>query len=151
MWLWNDDLHTLGFRRRSEALWTCEGRHGLPEGWHLSVYAWLRDHPRRTRRRRRRAAPLLVELASFHVTLPLWDEVVHFYYREESHNTWVPEGHTPTHQIQELGGDPPALAQQADAVALRLVSALRGHLRPRGPPRAEVRGARCALSRVLAS
>jgi hypothetical protein len=127
MWLWDLQLHELGFRRRSERYWQCERRYGLPESGHLSVFSWSEQSlPLRGRRSR-----FLVELTEFHVTFLTAVDNLHFYYHERQPNEWEPGGHTSVREILRLRCDPRELRADADAVAGALAEALAGSLLPR--------------------
>lgn len=127
MWLWDDELRGLGFRRKSERYWACERRFGLAEGDHLSVFSWGEQ----TIPGGNGPARHLVELTEFHVTLARSGENLHFYYHEHNDNEWVPGGHTSGGEIARLGLSPAGLRAEADGIASALASALGGTCRPR--------------------
>ncbi len=130
MWLWASRLHELGFRRKSERYWRCERRFGLPAGAHLSLFSWGEHSlPSAT------GAPLLVELAAFHVTFVMGNQHVHFYYHERQNNDWDPGGHTSRAELRRIGADAAALRERADAVAAAVAAALGGSWHPRGARR----------------
>jgi hypothetical protein len=124
MWLWASELHELGFRRRSERYWRCEGRHGLPAEGHLSIFSWGEQAIPAGRA----GARYLVELTEFHVTFAVGREHLHFYYHEGWPNEWHPAGHTSSAEIRRAGGDPAELCGRADLVAGEFVDALGGVL-----------------------
>jgi hypothetical protein len=126
MWLWDDDLRRLGFRRKSERYWQCEHRFGLCVTDHVSVFSWSEQVIGRSA-----AARFLVELTEFHVTLLRGLENLHFYYHEHHDNEWLPAGHTSCTEIRRLGIDPIVLRTAADAVAEAVVTALGGTYQPR--------------------
>jgi hypothetical protein len=128
MWLWESELRSLGFRRKSERYWQCERRFGLPACGHLSAYSWS-EHAVAGER-------LLAELSTFHVTFEIGHDNVHFYYHERLENEWEPAGHTTSAEITRLGHDPLRLRAWADAVAARLVAALGSVFHPRPEGRA---------------
>jgi hypothetical protein len=128
MWLWDIDLHALGFRRKSERYWRCERRHGLRADAHLSVFSWSEQA---IPGRRRGPSRYLVELTEFHVTFHVRLDRVHFYYHELGNNEWQPYGHTSGRELRRLGCDRRALRAEADGVAGLLVAALGGVLLPR--------------------
>ena len=124
MWLWDDDLQRLGFRRRSERYWRCDRRHGLPAEAHLSVFSWSEQ-----------AIPIgdgcrfLVELTEFHVAFHIGVDRIHYYYHEHHDNEWRLGGHTSRRQIRRLGCRPRELADRANAVAASVIVAMGGVLR----------------------
>jgi hypothetical protein len=128
MWLGNGELHRVGFRRRSERYWQCEGRFGLPEHAYISIFLNTKHD---ALRRGRRADRGLVEVSAFHVTFRLEVDRVHFYYHELTEQTWEPGGHTAWVEIERHGVEPEELRQQADAIASAVVRALRGAFLPR--------------------
>jgi hypothetical protein len=127
MWLWASELNELGFRRKSEGYWRCERRFGLPPNAHLSLFSWG-EHALPGAER---PAPLLVELAEFHVTFVLRHQHVHFYYHERLHNDWDPAGHTSRAELRRLGVNRAELRARADAVAAAVAAALGGTFYPR--------------------
>src|SRR5262249_33681230 len=123
MWLWESELHELGFRRKGERYWRCERWFGLPDDAHLSIFSWSEQSlPGPCSRRPR----FLVELTEFHVTFLLGWEHVHFYYHERLDNEWEPGGHTSTVEVLRLGQEPAELRAAADAVAAAFAAALGG-------------------------
>jgi hypothetical protein len=126
MWLHDLELLPLGFRRKGDRYWQCEGRLGLTGHDHLSVYSWSEQQILRGR--------FLVELTEFHVTFYRGGEHLHFYYHELHDNHWQPAGCTSHNEIQRLGLEPHALRAEADAVARALVEALGGVLLLRERP-----------------
>jgi hypothetical protein len=127
VWLWAIELHELGFRRKSEGYWQCQGRFGLPETAHLSVFAGNEQTFPGDRRGRRR----LVEVSTFHITFEIGRENIHFYYHERLENEWEPGGHTSAAEIRHLGQDPGKLRGRADEVAAQLVASLLGRYHAR--------------------
>jgi hypothetical protein len=123
MWLWENELRELGFRRKGERYWLCGRRFGLHEDDHLSVVSWCEQTILAGRRGRPR---YLIELTEFHVTLCIGHENVHFYFHESGENEWGPAGHTSSAEIRRLGHDPCALQGVADRVAGAFVAALGG-------------------------
>jgi hypothetical protein len=128
MWLWESELHELGFRRKGERYWRCVRRFGLREDDHLSVFSWAEQALPAGGTRRPR---YLVELTEFHVTFLIGHDNVHFYYHERLENDWVSAGHTSPGEIRRLGHDPPALRHRADRIAGAFVAALGGAFHPR--------------------
>lgn len=124
MWIWDIDLHALGFRRKSERYWQCSRAFGLNEPDHLSVFSWSEQTIPTARGRQRQR--FLVELTEFHVTLLRAGENLHFYYHEHAENEWHPGGHTSPNEVLRAGCDPEILRARADAVARELVGALAG-------------------------
>jgi hypothetical protein len=132
VWLWDFQLHELGFRRKSEGYWQCEGRYGLPGHAHLSVFACAEhDAPGGGKSKLVR----LVGFSAFHVTFEVGGERLHFYYHERLENEWDPGGRTSAAEISRLGVVPRELRRQADAMAAALVEALGGTYHPRKPCR----------------
>lgn len=129
MWTWESELRFLGFRRRSEGYWRCEGRHGLPAWGHLSLFPWAEQRLPGGRR--------LIAVDTFHVTLVLGGEHLHFYYHERAENHWEPGGHTSRREIRRLGQTLFTLRELADEIAGLVVAGLGAELRPRG--------SRCAI------
>ena len=132
MWLWESELRELGFRRKAAGYWRCARRYGMKGDEHISVFARceqaIAGHPRH-------GGGLLVELAEFHVTFPLGEDV-HFYYHEVSRGEWAPGGHTSGAELRRLGLDPDELRRRADGIAGAFVAELGGDSRaPRGPIR----------------
>jgi len=127
MWLWDDALRELGFRRKSDRYWLCERRYGLRGNDHVSVWSWSEQTIPAGRNRVR----YLVEVTEFHVTFYLGGEHVHFYYHERAENAWAPGGHTSDAEIHRVGHDPAAARRAADAVAADLVATLGGSWRRR--------------------
>jgi hypothetical protein len=127
MWLWDDELQRLGFRRRSDRYWRCERRFGLAGDDHLSVFSWSEQAVPGAGR----ACRFLVELTEFHVTFHAGGEHLHFYYHERADNEWAPEGHTSGNEVRRAGCDLESLRAEADAVARDLVEALGGVWRGR--------------------
>src|SRR5262249_15427319 len=124
MWLWESQLHELGFRRKANRYWRCERRYGLPEEAHLSLFSWGEQAiPAGGPGRRPR---FLVELTEFHVTFELGGEHLHFYYHERAENEWEPGGNTSHAELRRLGLAPAALRQQADVIAAAFINALGG-------------------------
>jgi hypothetical protein len=128
MWLWDHDMHRLGFRRKSDRYWWCERRYGLAEGDHVSVFSWSEQAIPTGRSRPPR---FLVELTEFHVTMPRGGENFHFYYHEHGENEWQPGGHTSAVEIRRVGCDPAELRAGADVIAAEVAAALGGVLLPR--------------------
>ncbi len=128
MWLWDNELHERGFRRRSERYWQCVRGHGLPADAHLSLFSWAEQTLPGRRKAERR---YLVEVTEFHVTFHVGIDHVHFYYHERLHNDWEPAGHTSTDELLRLRLIPAEWRQRADAVAARFVAALGGLFYPR--------------------
>jgi hypothetical protein len=128
MWLWECELRSLGFRRKSERYWQCERGHELPVAAHLSVFTWSEQ---RIPPRADGGVRWLVELTEFHVTFQLGLEHVHFYYHEQGENDRRPAGHTSSAEIARLRESPRACRREADVIAAALVSALGGVLLPR--------------------
>jgi hypothetical protein len=150
MWIWASEFYRLGFRRRSDRYWRCEGRFSLQPNQHLSVFPWSELSQRRGRNQ---DGPRLVQLDVFHVTFAIAGEHLHFYYHELAENVWRPGGHTSCNELIRLGLDPEALRRQADAIAAKLVQALGGCWRPRsrdGPALSTNEG-RSKLCRVAAA
>jgi hypothetical protein len=127
MWLWDCEMHRLGFRRKSDRYWWCQRRYGLADGDHISVFSWSEQ----TIPTDRSQARFLVELTEFHVTLPRGGEHFHFYYHEHGDNEWQPAGHTSSAELRRVGCDPDGLRTTADAIAAELAAALGGVLVPR--------------------
>ena len=127
MWLWEFELRTLGFRRLSERYWQCEGRFGLPECAHISVFPWVEQSLPGDRRK----LPVLVELDTFHVTFVTPAGRIHFYYHDRLQNDWQPGGHTRAREIRRQGYRAHRLCAEADAVASEFVAALTGKFRQR--------------------
>ncbi len=133
MWLWQAELHHLGFRRRSEHYWQCERRHGLPPSAHLSIWPWSEQGipgPGKGKLR------YLVEVTEFHVTFLSAVDHLHFYFHERDANEWKPGGHTSSAELRRLGENPRALRALADVIAQRLIESWGGRLLAR-------RGRRC--------
>jgi hypothetical protein len=130
MWLWDWELHQVGFRCRSEGYWQCEVGHGLPDDCYLSLFVHHSGRARNGRGPGRR--PL--EVSAFHVTFLLGVDRIHFYYHEVAENAWEPGGHTSSGEILRHGVEPHALRDEADVIAARLVAALGGAWRPRRYP-----------------
>jgi hypothetical protein len=128
MWLWESELHELGFRRKGERYWRCEGRFGLPDEAHLSLFSWGEQTLSGERRRRPR---FLVELTEFHVTFRVTWEHIHFYYHERGENDWEPGGHTSAAEMLRLRLEPGRLRAAADAIAAAFIAALAGAYHPR--------------------
>lgn len=124
VWLWENALRELGFRRKSAGYWHCERRHGLPESAHLSVFPWA-EHAPPSR------AGRLFEVQAFHVTFRLEGEHVHFYYHEHGERSWAPGGYTSAGEIARIGHDPEDLCEVADGVAARLAAAMACAFLPR--------------------
>jgi hypothetical protein len=127
MWLHEDQLRRLGFRRRSAGYWSCLGRFGLRGEEHISVFA---RSELALPGRGRGEAGLMIELTEFHVTLPV-GENLHFYYHEARGSEWAPGGQTSSTEVRRLGLDPFALRDRADKVAGLLALALGGSIGPR--------------------
>lgn len=127
MWLWDQQLHELGFRRRSDRYWQCERRFGLPVWGHLSLFSWSEQAIPLGRQRWR----FLVEVTEFHVTFLTPLDNLHFYYHERQPDEWTPGGHTSSGEIARLDLDPLELRARADAIATDVVAALGATLRPR--------------------
>jgi hypothetical protein len=128
MWLWESELREVGFRRKSERYWRCEGRFGLPDNAHLSLFSWSEQALSEERSRRPR---FLVELTEFHVTFRVTWEHIHFYYHERCDNDWEPGGHTSAAEVLRLGLEPRLLRDAADEVAAAFIAALAGVWHPR--------------------
>jgi hypothetical protein len=124
MWLWQDELQQLGFRRRSERYWRCDRRYGLGSEGHLSVFSWSEQTVGTDG-----ALRFLVELTEFHVTFPIGRQHIHFYYHEYHEKEWQRGGHTSRRQIARLGCDPRELRSRADAIAGAVIEALGAVLR----------------------
>ena len=123
MWICDFVLNELGFRCLAERFWICERGFDCAVHEHLSIYPWS-EH----------TAPggaRLIELDTFHVTITLEAERLHFYYHERSTNVWEPGGHTSSAEIRRIGHNPERLRRRADAIAAALVAALQGALLPR--------------------
>lgn len=118
MWLWDDDLRRLGFRRRGDRVWLCERRHGLEGHDHLSLFSWSEQTLPGGRH--------LVEMTEFHVTFYRGGEHLHFYFHEMADNEWQPAGHTSRNEIVRLGLDLETLREHADDVARRFIVELGG-------------------------
>src|SRR4051794_26920582 len=109
MWLWQDELHRVGLRRRSDGYWKAERRFGLPANAYVSVFARESRRPAAAgpgRRRGRRAGRLAAEVSAFHVTFVVGRDNVHFYYHESGDRDWSPGGHTTAREIRALDADP---------------------------------------------
>jgi hypothetical protein len=122
MWIWECDLHRIGFRRRGDRYWQCERRFGLPPGAYFSLF----PHDEHLTGARRS-----LEIWAFHVTFCLDVDNVHFYYHEHLDSSWEPGGHTSSVEILRHGADPRQLRDQADESAAALATALGGVLLPR--------------------
>lgn len=128
MWIWSEQLKAMGFSRKSDRYWQCKNRYGLDDNEHLSLFPWSE-------------APLhgsdqiLVEMDTFHVTMLLGIDHVHFYYHERQENEWQPGGYTSPGEIRAHGANPRSLRARADAIAKCLVEALMGSFVPRGKSR----------------
>jgi hypothetical protein len=125
MWLWDIELRTLGFRRKSDRYWQCLRRFELPDAAYLSLFSWSEQCIPDGNGR------YLVELSAFHVTFRIGLERIHFYYHERSENAWTAAGHTSSREIRRLGVEPAQLRAQADAVAAAFIAALGGAYHPR--------------------
>ncbi len=125
MWLWDIQLHELGFKRASERYWRCESRYGLPSWAHLSIYSWSEQS---IPRRRQKGVRYLVEITEFHVTFLAARDNLHFYYHEHQAGEWMPGGHTSPAELLRLGEDPRLLRTEADTIAGQLVEAWGGIL-----------------------
>jgi hypothetical protein len=123
MWLWDLDLHRLGFRRRGDRYWRCERRYGLAGHDHVSVFSWSEQ--------RLPDGRFLVQLTEFHVTFYRGGEHLHFYYHDLNDNAWQPAGNTSHNELRRLGLDPRELGRLADDIAAALVAALGGAKLPR--------------------
>jgi hypothetical protein len=120
MWLYDAQMHSLGFRRRGERYWQCERRLGLSGGDHVSVFCWSEQ--------RLPTGGRLVELTEFHVTFYRAGEQLHFYYHQLDDDRWRHEGNTSHNEIRRLGLEPAELRAEADAIARELALALGGTL-----------------------
>lgn len=123
MWLWDRELQAVGFRRRSSGYWQCERRFGLPAHAYISLFAWSDWAETAGEEHRGRQ---FVEVSAFHVTFMLDFDNVHFYYHEHGENVWEPGGHTSSLEIERHGVAALELRVEADAIAARLVAALKG-------------------------
>jgi hypothetical protein len=128
MWLWDNELRRLGFRRKSDRYWRCDRRFGLGNDDHLSIWSWSEQT---IRDRRRRGVRYLVELTEFHVTFERRGENLHFYYHEWAENGWEPGGHTSRREIRRTGCAPGTLRHAAAVVAGEFIRALGGSMRTR--------------------
>jgi len=128
MWLWESELRTLGFRRKSERYWQCVRRFELPDAAHLSLFSWSEQF---IPIGRSGGGRFLVELSEFHVTFRIRLEHIHFYYHEHSENVWASAGHTSSREIRRLDVEPAQLRAQADAIAAVFIAALGGVYRER--------------------
>jgi hypothetical protein len=128
MWIWECELHRIGFRRRSEAYWQCEQRFGLPANTYVSVFVSDKCEHRGVGSRSRRR---IHDVCTFHVTFRLDVDRVHFYYHEWADGVWEPAGHTSSVEILRHEVDPRLLREEADAIAARIAQALESILWPR--------------------
>jgi hypothetical protein len=128
MWLWDDAMRRVGFRRRSECYWRCDRRYGLSADSHVSVFSWSEQAIPGPDARPGR---YLVELTEFHVTFVVGRDHIHFYYHEHGDNEWRPAGHTSPRELRRLGLRPAEVRARADAIAAQLVAELDGALRAR--------------------
>jgi hypothetical protein len=129
MWIWNTELQQAGFRQRSVGYWRAERRFGLSPGAYVSVFPGGESvAPREGGHDDRN----LLDVSAFHVTIPVDVDRLHFYYHEAGEGVWEPGGHTSSNEIRRHGVDPRMLREQADAIAARVVVALRGVMLPRG-------------------
>ena len=126
MWLWECELHAVGFRRRSDRYWQCERRFGLPQSAYLSIFEHAAFHvPERKRRTARHA----LEVSAFHVTFLVGVDHIHFYYHELDDYLWEPAGHTSNAEIRRHGVDPQILRDEADRIAEQVAHAFGGILK----------------------
>jgi len=123
MWLWENDLQLLGFRRKGERYWLCTRRWGLTPPDHLSIYSWSELTSR--------AGLDLLELTEFHVTFVVGFDHLHFYYHELGEGAWQPGGHTARAHLKRLGCDARQLRDRADMIAEQFIAALGCSYRPR--------------------
>src|SRR3954454_24667493 len=104
MWLWQDELHRAGSRRRSDGYWKAERRFGLPANAYVSVFARESRRPVAgpLRGRGRQTNRPAAEVSAFHVTFVVGRDNVHFYYHESDDRAWSPGGHTTRREIRAL-------------------------------------------------
>jgi len=120
VWIWDEHLQRLGFRRRSDRYWQCQQRYGLSPIDHMSIFSWSEQRIARSR--------FHVELTEFHVTLARKGEFLHWYYHEHELNAWQPGGHTSVAELERLGLDVTRLRGEADEIAAEFIAALDGVL-----------------------
>jgi hypothetical protein len=123
MWLWEVQLHELGFKRKSERYWQCERRYGLPANAHLSLFSWSEQTLPGTR--------YLVELTEFHVTFTIGLDNIHFYYHDFAESVWTPGGYTSRARMERLLVSPRRLRRQAEALARAFIAGLNGEWQER--------------------
>lgn len=128
MWLWEGELHAVGFRRRSRWYWQAQQRFGVPPNAYVSLFAGAQY---RVAAAGKRSGLQRVEASTFHVTFRLGVDNIHFYYHEVGTGEWEPGGRTSGEEIRRYGLEPAELRDQADAVACRVVAAFGGVLWPR--------------------
>ena len=117
MWIRENELYQLGFRQRSEGYWKCERKFGQGDASYLSIFAYAVEW---------QAGQRGLEVSAFHVTFPVGQDNLHFYYHERGDQLWEPGGHTSGREIQRYKLSLRRLRDRADEVAQRLIQAWAG-------------------------